>query len=710
MVLLFEIGTEELPPGDIDNALAALVQHVQDGCATARLRIGNVRTYATPRRLALIVEGVGAEAETIEETITGPAARIAFDADGNPTKAALGFARGKGLDPASLIRVETDKGEYVAAVVRREGEPASVVIARILNSAFGAIPWKKAMRWGWSPVTFGRPIHWIVAMLDSRVLDVSFADIDAGNTTRGHRFLAPEPVSLPTASQYVEVLRGQKVLADPAERRAVIEEGIAALAEEAGLIAVPDSELVDEVVQLVEWPVPLIGRFPEALLEVPREVLIESMRSHQRYFATEDATGALANGFVFISNMVVPDPDVVVKGNLRVLIARLEDAKFFYREDRKSRLDARLDGLKTVRYIDGLGSIRDRSDRLATLATSVAEILYPGDATIAANATRAALLSKADLVTGMVGEFPSLQGTMGRYYATFDGEHADVAEAIEAHYAPRGAWDAPAEAPTSIVVALAEKLDAIAGCFALGLVPTGSADPYGLRRAALGVLRTCIDRGLRLPLRDVLSAAVGALPDPESVGSTKKHRPEAEVIGEAVGFVEGRLKALLAADYPTDIADAVVAVIGDEIASAPERARVLDRMRREADFMPLAAAFKRTVNIVNKAIAEDGSLIGLLEAPAPDVALFEAPQEHTLWSAVETATVKVQAALQAGEFETVGTELIALKSPIDGFFDDGPMVNADDPAVRANRLTLLANIRALFLQFADIARIQADAR
>lgn len=709
MILLFEIGTEELPPGEIDTVLAALREHVRAGAEAARLPIGGVFTYATPRRLALRVEGIAYEAETIEETVTGPAARIAFDADGNPTKAAIGFARGKGVDPSQLTRVETDKGEYVALTVRREGEASSVVMARLLTEAISALPWKKAMRWGWSPVAFGRPIHWMVAMLDSRVLDVEFAGVKAGATTYGHRFLAPDAITLNTASQYGDALRKAKVLVDIDERKKVIEEGVARLAAEEGLTAVSDPELVDEVVQLVEWPVPMIGRFAEDLLEVPREVLIESMRSHQRYFATESADGALANGFIFIANMEVPDPKVVVHGNLRVLRARLEDAKFFYREDRKHTLEAQLGKLASVRYIDGLGSIRDRADRLVALSATLAETLFPGDGDVATHAGRAALLCKADLVTGMVGEFASLQGTMGRYYAVADGEAPEVAAAIEEHYAPRGAWDAPAEAPASVIVSLADKFDAIAGCFALGLIPTGSADPYGLRRAALGILRTGIDRNLRLPLRSLLEAAVSALPDPAAVGSSKTLRPAAEVVDDALEFLHARLRAMLAANAPTDIADAVVAVIGDELPTAPARAAVLDRMRKDADFEPLAAAFKRAVNIVTKAVDDDPSLAALYDAPAPDEALLTEDAERALWAAMKEAEPTVTAGIAASDFDPVGAALSGLKPAIDGFFDH-VMVNADDDAVRRNRLALLAAVRALFRRFADISRIQADGR
>lgn len=708
MKLLFEIGTEELPPGEIDGALDVLSARIAKGAADARLAIGEIHTYASPRRLAVIVDDVAAAAETVEETMTGPAAKIAFDAEGNPTKAAIGFARGRGVDPADLIRVTTDRGEYVAAVVRKEGETARAVFERVLGEVFAALPWKKAMRWGWETVTFGRPVHWLVAMLDNDVLDVSFADVAAGATTRGHRFLAPDEVAV-TPDSYLGTLRAAKVVVDIDERRRVISEAVARLASESGLRAIEDPELVDEVIYLVEWPVPLMGRFPEELLEVPREVLIESMRSHQRYFATETADGSLANGFIFVSNMEVPEPELVVRGNLRVLLARLEDAKFFYREDRKESLEERLPKLASIRYIEGLGSLLDRTERIQSLAANVAERLYPDDAFVEQAALRAAQLCKADLTTGMVYEFPSLQGVMGRYYALLGGEQGDVAKAIFEHYAPRGASDEPPESAPGIVVGLADKLDAIAGCFALGLVPTGSADPYALRRAALGILRTCIDRQMRLPVTDVVRDAVNGLPDPATLGSDKTLRAAEEVCADVEEFIAGRLRAMLAASFPTDIADAVVAVIGADLPSAPVRAAVLDRMRREADFEPLAVAFKRTVNILKKAAEEDPALGAALADAAPDPQYFDADAERALSEALAEATPIVGAAISAGDFDRVAATLIGLKPAIDRFFDD-VMVNVESDAVRFNRLTLLAAVRALFESFADISRIQVDGR
>jgi len=703
---LFEIGTEELPAGEIPSALAALAAHITSGAAARGLKIGRVSTLATPRRLTCIVDDVAQMAAVTQETITGPSARVAFDDAGNPTRAAEGFARGQGVEPASLVRVDTPKGAYVAAVVQRGGEPAAEILAEILHGSLACIQWRRSMRWGWGETAFSRPIHWVVALLDGEVLDVNLAGVQAGRTTYGHRFLAPDAIELAHAADYVDSLHKASVMVDLETRRAAIRDGLAALAKGQGLRTIEDAELLEEVVHLVEWPVPMIGRFDEGLLELPREVLITSMRSHQRYFALERSDGTLANAFAFVSNMRVPDPDIVVQGNVRVLRARLEDARFFYREDRKRDLASRCDDLHRIVYIQGLGSVFDRSARIAQLSDTVSGLLYPGDDAVRDGAIRAARLSKADLSTGMVGEFPELQGTMGRRYATADGEPEAVAQAIEEHYRPRGATDAPANAPTSVVVAIADRIDTLAGCFALGLVPSGSADPFALRRAALGILRTLVAHGLRPPLRQLVRHAIDTLPD-EVV------QDASDVETRLTDFVLGRLRAWLAADFPTDVVDAVVAVCEDDIPSARARCAVLADMRERADFDPLAAAFKRVVNMLRKAHErDDGPGLGLFDPNAPheiDVSRFSHENEHALAEALTASDARVRTFLEQGDFQSAANEVIALKPAIDDFFD-AVLVDDPDPNIRINRLRLLARIRRVFLGLADISTIQVAAQ
>lgn len=697
MKLLFEIGTEELPSGEIDGALKDLQHFIEKGCKQARLPIGEIRTYGTPRRLALTIDHVAAGGEDLEEIALGPAVKIAFDDEGKPTRAAQGFARGKGIDVSQLQRVETPKGEYIAATVHEPGRPASEILTEILTQAPAQIHWKRSMRWGWGETTFARPVKWIVALLDNDTLNVEFAGIKAGRSTRGHRFLAPESFALTSTDAWLPALHDAYVMADIQQRREKIREDLQAVAQQADYQPIIDEELIDEVVHLVEWPVAMLGTFNPELLEVPREVLITSMKTHQRYFSCEDKDGNLTNAFVFISNMVVDHPDIIVAGNQRVLAARLEDARFFWREDRKRTLESRLEDLKAIRYIEGLGSLHDRTERLVTLAKAYAANLFD-DAT-ANKAERAATLSRCDLATQMVFEFPELQGIMGRYYAREDGEDHEVATAIDEHYMPRGAADATPGNNVGVSVALAEKLDAITGCFALGLRPSGSADPYALRRAAIGVLRIAIEHQLRFDIQHVVDQAYDALP-------AGKIRPREQVVPEVVSFIRDRLRVLLGA-YPTDIANAVIATLSDDIPSMPERARVLDKLRTNADFEPLAAGFKRVVNILQKAEEEDGEIgaqlkNGTLQA---NESLLQAEEERALFTALTTAQMQLREQLETRDFDSAAQTLIELKSPIDRFFDV-VLVNDDNPQVRRNRLGLLQQLRSLFLSFADLSLVQ----
>lgn len=700
MQLLLEIGTEELPPGEIEPALKALSTMIRDGVLSERLSIGDIKTYATPRRLALLIDDVREKADDLEELQLGPSVAIAFDDDGQPTRAAQGFARGKGIDPAELTTVETEKGTYIAAKVHEKGRPAAEILSEILPHIIGKIPWKRSMRWGWSETSFARPITWLVALLDAEVLDVEFAGNKAHRTTYGHRFLAPAAIELTYPSAYVSALKDSHVLVDIDERREAISRGLSEASEELGLKAIVDGALVEEVTQLVEWPVPLVGRFEERLLTVPREVLVTSMKKHQRYFAFEDANGDLANAFCFVANIESENPEIIVAGNQRVLVARLEDARFFWDEDRKRTLESRLGDLESIRYIEGLGSVRDRSQRIEKVTAWLSDTLFSGDDSLKKDATRAALLCKADLGTAMVYEFGDLQGTMGRYYAIEDGERIEVAEAIEQHYRPRGATDAVPSTRCAALVAIADKVDAIVGCFALGLIPSGSADPYGLRRAAIGLLRTLIEYDFELSLGSLIEVAYEALPQ-------GKIRDQKTTCEEAERFITDRMRTLV--DAPTDIVNAVLAVNTNRIASLLRRAEVLNDLRSNADFEPLAAAFKRVVNILGKAEQDDDTLHARLQSGELSVSnsLLEDSAEQQLHAELQSARTKVDNAMAAADFQSAAQTLIALKSPIDAFFDD-VMVNVNSVELRENRLALLHEIRDLFLRFADLSLIQVS--
>lgn len=698
--LLFEIGTEELPSGEIDSALEQLAQHISTQCESARLTIGEVETYTTPRRLSVIVRSVAPRATDMESLVMGPSAKIAFDAEGNPTRAAIGFAKGKGLDADALQRIETPKGTYVGVTVHDKGRTAEEILPEILESAFRAIHWKRSMHWGWADVAFARPVRWIVALFGEDVLPVTFGDITSDRLTRGHRFLAPEPIALANVDAYLPTLRDAYVMASVEERREKIRAGVKKAAQDAGFTALIDDDLVNEVAHLNEWPTAMLGRFEEELLEVPREVLIVSMRTHQRYFPAETADGQLANVFIFVSNMVVENPDVILAGNLRVLRARLEDARFFWHEDRKITLEQRRERVANIRYIDGIGSVRDRADRLEQLTGLLVDAYAQGNASLRAHATRAARLSKSDLASLMIFEFGELQGIMGRYYAEADGEPAEVARAIDEHYMPRSSTDQTPQSDAGVFVALANKIDAMVGCFALGLKPSGSADPYALRRAAIGLLRILSDKDLRLRTREVIGQAYDLLP-PE------KLLPREDVIREVDEFIRHRIPALLP-NAPTDIAQAVIAAIGDDIPSAQDRADVLLELQKNADFEALAAGFKRVVNIVAKAASQQDALGKALQdgSIAPDASLLTLPAEIALFDALQDARPKIDAASAAHRFDDLARTLIALKTPIDAFFDD-VLVNDEDPKIRENRLALLGALRSAFLSFADISLVQA---
>ena len=700
MRLLFEIGTEELPAGEITHALNDLVAHIKKSAAEERLKIGKIHTFATPRRLALIVDNVAEKAEDKEEIVKGPSKKVAFDKEGNTTRAAKGFARGKKVSPEELIIVDTPKGPYIAALIKQLGKKASVILSKVLTDAFYAINWKRSMRWGWEKNSFARPVHWIVALLDKQILSVSFAGVAADKHSFGHRFMSPGSIEIDAPENYVKTLLSAKVMVDIEQRREWIREKITELAVKKEFTILMDESLLDEVVHLVEWPVPMIGHFAEELLELPREVLITSMATHQRYFALQKKDGQLANAFAFVSNIIVDRPHVIVAGNQRVLRARLEDARFFYREDRKKSLESRIEALKSIVYMKGLGSMKVRTERIVRIAEHLAVTLFPEKIELKTLAKRAALLSKADLSTAMVIEFTKLQGTIGRYYATADGEDKRVAAAIEEHYAPRSAADQPPNSRLGAIVAIAEKIDAIVGCFALNLIPSGSADPYALRRAAIGIIRVNIFHNLRFDLQKMIRFAFKGLKKEDSY--TKDFLDEKKVVAEVEEFILVRLKALIAESNSADIADAVGVVAANDMPSAFARAKEVTRLRKNADFLPLAAAFKRVVNIIHK--SEFRSMTDLI-ADQVNASIMTEKAEIELWEFVLTQKNHIIAAHKKSDFTTMATRLISMKSLIDSFFDH-VMVMVDEPDIKRNRMGILAEIRRLFLLFADISKIQ----
>jgi len=682
--LLFEIGAEEIPASYVLPALEDLERAVRDGLANARLAFESADSYATPRRLALVVRGIAARQDDLERDAAGPPAKIAFGPDGAPTKAALGFAKTQGVEVSALEVRETDRGPYVFARVVDRGRAASEVVPGILSAASSSLSFPKTMRWG-PDARFARPIRWVVATLGGRTLDLVVAGVRAGDETRGHRAWSPGPHRV-TPADYVEVLGKHFVVVDHRERRALIEREAQARAAECSGRLVKDDALLDEVTFLVERPTVFAGRFDERFLALPRDVIIAAMKGHQRYFAVESASGALLPHFLCVMNGPPDHADGVRRGNERVLVSRLDDAEFYWHEDTKSSLADKVESLRKVVWLEGLGSLYEKTGRIEALSKTIAAALGAKDA---GNAARAARLAKADLVTEMVKdgkEFTTLQGVMGREYARVSGEPEPVALAVYEHYLPRFAGDGLPSSESGTIVSIADKLDSIAGCFSAGLVPSGSQDPYALRRQAIGVVRLIDEKGLRLRLGDVVRAAVA--------GYAAAGGRSAEVESGVLEFLRQRARNYFMDEgFAYDLVDAVLEASFDDLAGVRSRLVALSHFRANEDFAGLVIGARR----VNNILKGQGAL------PLAPERLTE-PAEKGLEAAARAAAARVTDAVGRGDFDAAVRELLGLRRPIDAFFD-GVMVMVDDEAVRNARLGLLAFVRGLFLTIADFARV-----
>ena len=681
--LFLEIGSEEIPAGFIPRAMAEMEAIITRELANARLSFGEVKTLATPRRLTLVVKDIPAVQPDAEITATGPSVKAAYDAAGKPTKAAEGFARGQGVDVADLKTVTTDKGEYISVTKQETGRPTHLILAEILPKLVVEIPFKKSMHWGDQDVRFARPIHWIVALFDGSVVPFSFGTIQSGAVSRGHRFMANTTFPVRDYAHYLEECERHFVIPDPERRKEIIRRETHRVAEAAGGRLLPDEGLLEEVTFLAEYPSAVAGTFPQEFLKVPKEVLITSMRSHQRYFSIVDANGKLMPGFITINNTLTEDPSVVVKGNERVLRARLSDARFFFEEDQKIRLDERVESLKKVVYQQKLGTSFEKMERFKALAEGLAGSLNPA---VTPQTGRAAWLCKADLVSGMVGEFPEVQGIMGREYALLEGEDSAVANAIAEHYLPTQAGGELPASDIGAFVSIADKLDTICGCFGVGLIPTGAADPYALRRATIGIIAIILDRGYRLSLPQLIGRSLELL-------APKLTRPKEQVAGDVQEYFRARFINLLGNDYPNDAVDAAVSAGFDDLVDVRSRIAALAEFETHSDFEPLAVAFKRVGNII-----KDGT-----DAPI-DPALFEDPAEGALYEAFATVKASVADRVAAGSWLDALTEIATLRGPVDAFFDR-VMVMAEDQRVRTNRLALLTAIARMFGRIADFSKI-----
>lgn len=669
---------EECPARFVDRALSDLAAAVQKGLADERLDFESVETMGTPRRLTVIVKGLAQRQKDLSAEVKGPPARIAFDADGNPTKAAIGFAANQGVPVEELVTKETDGGAYLFARKDEAGQDVVLVLPRILAGVVSSLRFPKSMRWDEGGVRFARPIRWIVALLEERVIDVEVAGVTSGRVTFGHRFLAAEPIELESARQYSESLyeRG-RVMVDVAARREYIRTEAASLGNSVGGVVAIDEALLDEVTHLVEYPTPLIGSFDAAFLAVPSEILVTTMQEHQKYFPVHGKDGALLPHFVAVRNGDAASLDVVQAGNERVLAARLADARFFYDEDRKRPLEAYTEALRTVLFQEQLGSVWEKVERVrATIRAAVGASEQLDDLTLR-QADRAACLAKADLVTQVVYEFPELQGVMGREYARLSGEDTVVAEAIFEHYLPRFAQDELPQSVPGALVALADKADTIVGCFGIGLVPTGSADPYALRRQALGIIRILLQTNLPVTLGQIIDASLSAygarLNDPTSVRA------------RLLEFFAGRMSALFSERaFRYDLIEAALAVGVEDPVATEARLVALSRARENQNLNSVVTAYHRAAKLAASA-----------EHAQVDPTLFEDPAEQALFDGVVQRENQVETLLSEARFDDAIRSLALLKGPLDTFFD-AVLVMAKAPEVKKNRLGLLRRVVKLY--------------
>jgi glycyl-tRNA synthetase beta chain len=709
---LVEIGTEELPPKSLPELSRAFAEGIVRGLAAAGLEHGVVDAYATPRRLAVKVSRL---AESQPEQLVrrkGPPVTAAYDGNGEPTRAGTAFAESCGTTFDRLGRTEEPRGAFLFYEGRRAGQESITLLPGITQDSLDKLPIAKRMRWGAGAAEFVRPVHWVVMLFGREVVDCSLLGVPAGDSTRGHRFHSSRPIKVTPGTYARRLAAVGRVVASFGERRERIRHGVLELAASLDGVAVIPGALLDEVTALVEWPVPVAGRFENRFLELPPEVVIATVQDHQRYFPVRDAGGKLTPWFITVSNIESKEPAQVRAGNERVVRPRLADAAFFWESDRRQPLAARRGALADVTFQKQLGSLLAKSDRVAALAEQVAEVA----GTDTALARRAADLSKCDLMTAMVAEFPELQGLMGRYYAMHDGEHPEVAAALDEQYRPRFAGDLLPETGAGTAVAIADRLDTIAGIFAAGQKPSGTKDPFGLRRAALGVLRTVVEKRIDIDLRslidsalvavraDMRTVAAGRAPpkDGSTVVATGSYPALADVDPAAADIYEYIMERLRAyyvegdRGITTEMFDAVLARRPASPLDFDARLRALVDFLSLPDAASLAAANKRIVNILRKAGQEVPARV--------DASLLQHTAERKLAAELEGLRIDVESLLDARRYEGALRRLATLRPHVDAFFD-GVMVMADNPAVRANRLALLAALSRLFGETADLSRL-----
>jgi len=698
--LLIEIGTEEIPAGYIEPALQSLAALLKQKLTEARIDHGDSKVLGTPRRLAVIIENVAESQRKLKTEVVGPPEKVGFDPQGKPTLAAEKFAEKVGIQTRRIKLKQTERGRYLCAVKTERGIATSRLLKDMLPSVILAVPFPKSMRWADQDFQFARPIHSILSLLGNRVIPFSLGNIRSGRHTFGHSFLNPGRIKIESPDRYEACLREAHVVVDIQKRKKKIEVEIGKAARRMDGALLPDPELVDIVNNLVELPAISIGAFDKKFLALPKEILITAMREHQKYFAVADPSGQLMPAFIAVNNTPVKDRNLVARGHERVLRARLEDAQFFYNSDLGMPLDEGVEKLKGVLFQAALGSVYEKVTRVQKLSEFIVKSnLNPQNPDgpppgLLKDVSRAAVLCKVDLVSQVVGEFPRLQGVMGSIYASKAGEPEAVARAIEEHYQPTYSGGPLPKTETGAILSIADKLDTICGCFRVGLIPTGTSDPYALRRQGIGVVQIMLNRQFLFPLTGVLEKSLSLL------GETDE-KARAALAGQVYLFIKNRIINLLTEEkFSRDIISAVVGTSVDRIPEVWTRTSALQSLKTKPDFEPLAAAFKRVVNIIKQAEQK-----GLFDrSDTVDHSLFADPCEERLYRDYRKVEQKVSGNLTQGNIEGALLDVASLRQAVDDFFD-GVLVMSEDVKLRKNRLALLGRIAALFAKFADFSKI-----
>lgn len=692
--ILFELGCEELPPKSLKTLRDALQNSVTEQLNDADISFDSIKAFAAPRRLALQIHGISDKQPDRSEQKRGPAIKAAFDADGNPTRAAIGFAKGLGIEASELMIINTDKGDYVGYEQTVHGKAVTELLPQIFQTALDNLPIAKRMRSGASRDEFVRPVQWVVLMADDQVIAASIQGHQTGQQTRGHRFHSPDYHAISHANDYEALLDGLKVVADFDKRQAFINNQVQALADEINATAIVPQDLLDEVTALVDFPIALRADFEPRFLQVPQEALISTMQADQKYFCLTDKNGKLQPYFIFITNIASKDPKQIIEGNEKVVRPRLADAEFFFLQDQKQPLAALTESLKTRVFQDQLGTIWEKSERIAKLATFIATLLQQqGEQIDIEETARAAMLSKADLASSLVGEYPDLQGIAGTYYARLNGESEAVAASLEEQYLPKFSGDVLPKTPIGICLALADRLDTLVGIFAIGQPPTGSKDPFSLRRSAIGILRILIEKQLPINLIALVEQAIKNYNENDT-----KIANMGDTFTQVTTFLNSRYRAMYTEQgVSVDTIQAVQAINPHMPLDFDQRIHAVQAFRALSQASMLADSNKRVANILAKsesAVAEN-----------VDETLLIEPAEQALYSSVHQAQSAVQPLLAQANYTQALQTLASLDAPLTQFFD-GVMVNSDDAALKNNRLALLKQVRALFLTVADISELQ----